>query len=182
VQLSSLTTDIAAYTAVFQQAAANATSIFDTFLANPTPILSQIIENQIATFQKIGTELQATGADFVTALTTTVPMALQAAFSDLTMGNVEGALNNLLAATLAPVIALASPNLIEALAMAISNPLQNLGKAIDEIGVVAPTLIVGLLGPVISGLGATGRAIQDVINAIPGGRRPCWTPLSPALP
>lgn len=154
LQLTSLATDIQAYVAVFQQAASNGQALLSTFLANPTPILSQIIKNQIAAFQALVPALQD-------ALTTTAIPALQAALADLTSGNVQRAVNNVLTAALSLLLPLG--NLV-------TQPLTNLGKAINIFaGNFELVLLPGLIGPLISGVGATGTAIQDVIDAVPNG-------------
>ena len=162
----------ATYAEVFQEAAANAQALLTTFKANPTPILSQIAKNQVTTLENLMAGLQTTGGAISTALTTTVPPLLQAARTDLTSGNVEGAINNVLGATLA--VAFPITGLIPTLSAAFTQPLTNLVNAVNAVqagGVLSPLslAVIGLLGPVLSGAGAFGVAVDNVGSAIPEG-------------
>jgi hypothetical protein len=162
----------ATYAEVFQEAAANAQALLTTFKANPTPILSQIAKNQVTTLENLMAGLQTTGGAISTALTTTVPPLLQAARTDLTSGNVEGAINNVLGATLA--VAFPITGFIPTLSAAFTQPLTNLVNAINAVqvgGVLSPLslAVIGLLGPVLSGAGAFGVAVDNVGSAIPEG-------------
>jgi hypothetical protein len=162
----------ATYAEVFQEAAANAQALLTTFKANPTPILSQIAKNQVTTLENLMAGLQTTGGAISTALTTTVPPLLQAARTDLTSGNVEGAINNVLNATLATVFPITG--FIPTLSAAFTQPLTNLVNAINAVqvgGVLSPLslAVIGLLGPVLSGAGAFGVAVDNVGSAIPDG-------------
>jgi len=160
------------YAQVIQEAVANAQALLTTFEANPTPILSQVAHNQAITIQNLIAALQTTGGAIGTALTTTVPPLLQAAFSDLASGNVEGATNNVLSAILAPVFPITG--FIPALSAAFTQPLTNLVAAINAVqagGVLSPLsfAVTGLLGPVLSGAGAFGVAVDNVGSAIGAG-------------
>ena len=162
----------ATYAEVFQEAAANAQALLTTFKANPTPILSQIAKNQVTTLENLMAGLQTTGGAISTALTTTVPPLLQAARTDLTSGNVEGAINNVLGATLA--VAFPITGLIPTLSAAFTQPLTNLVNAVNAVqagGVLSPLslAVIGLLGPPLSGAGAFGVAVDNVGSAIPEG-------------
>jgi hypothetical protein len=160
------------YAQVIQEAVANAQALLNTITANPTPILSKIGQNQAITIQNLMTALQTTGGAIGTALTTTVPPLLQAAFNDLASGNVEGATNNVLTAILAPVFPITG--FVPALAAAFTQPLTNLVNAINAVtagGVLSPLAmaVTGVLGPVLSGAGAFGVAVDNVGNAITAG-------------
>ena len=162
----------ATYAEVFQEAAANAQALLTTFKANPTPILSQIAKNQVTTLENLMAGLQTTGGAISTALTTTVPPLLQAARTDLTSGNVEGAINNVLSATLATAFPITG--FIPTLSAAFTQPLTNLVNAVNAVeagGVLSPLslAVIGLLGPVLSGAGAFGVAVDNVGSAIPEG-------------
>jgi hypothetical protein len=160
------------YAEVIQEAVANAQALLTTITANPTPILSKVAANQAITIQNLIAALQTTGGAIGTALTTTVPPLLQAAFNDLASGNVEGATNNVLTAILAPVFPITG--FVPALAAAFTQPLTNLVAAINAVtagGVLSPLAmaVTGVLGPVLSGAGAFGVAVDNVGNAITAG-------------
>jgi hypothetical protein len=169
---AALATAPPSYAQVIQEAVANAQALLTTFEANPTPILSQVAHNQAITIQNLIAALQTTGGAIGTALTTTVPPLLQAAFNDLASGNVEGATNNVLSAILAPVFPITG--FIPALSAAFTQPLTNLVAAINAVqagGVLSPLsfAVTGLLGPVLSGAGAFGVAVDNVGSAIGAG-------------
>jgi hypothetical protein len=118
------------------------------------------------------TALQTLGGATSTALTTTVPPLLQAASNDLASGNVAGAINNVLNAILAPVFPITG--FIPAVSAAFTQPLTNLVAAINAVqagGVTSPLAmaVTGLLGPVLSGAGAFGVAVDNVGSAITAG-------------
>src|SRR5262245_37725799 len=167
-----LAADAISYAEVIQQAATNAQALLNTFMANPTPILSQVAKNQATTLENLMTGLQTTGGEISTALTTTVPPLLQAAFTDIASGNVEGAINNVLSATVATAFPITG--FIPTLSAAFTEPLTNLVNAINAVqegGVLSPLsmAVVGLLGPALSGAGAFGVAVDNVGSAIGTG-------------
>jgi hypothetical protein len=169
---AALATAPPSYAQVIQEAVANAQALLTTFEANPTPILSQVAHNQAITIQNLIAALQTTGGAIGTALTTTVPPLLQAAFNDLASGNVESAINNVLSATLATVFPITG--FIPAVSAAFTQPLTNLVAAINAVqvgGVTSPfgEAVIGLLGPVLSGAGAFGVSVDNVGNAIAAG-------------
>ena len=104
-----------------------------------------------------------------------MPPLLQAASNDLASGNVEGAINNVLNAILAPVFPITG--FIPAVSAAFTQPLTNLVNAINAVqvglraGVTSPLAmaVTGLLGPVLSGAGAFGVAVDNVGSAITAG-------------
>jgi hypothetical protein len=159
-------------------------------LANPTTNPSQLATSQPGAFQDLVTAIQTFLGQVSTALTTTDPPLLQSALGDLTSGEVEGAINNLLTAALAPVFPLTGliPPLLAAtvtdplqavvnqidtlgpIGTILSNPLQNVVNAVNAVqvgGVLSPLslAVTGLLGPVLSGAGAFGAAVDNVIHA-----------------
>ncbi len=224
VQLTQLANPFQAYVQVFQEASLNLQAILSAAADNPTPILSRILSNQFVTLQALLASggaftipslsqiltaltsqsgalqsllaaIQTAVGEVVTALTTTVPAFLQAAFSDLTSLNVEGAINNVLLAGLAalfPLTGLIPPalaviaqplqNLVNAINLfgpigeILANPLQNVVNVLNALG--APFLpgisngalfLTGLIGPLIEGPAAFGVAVQGVIDAIGAG-------------
>jgi hypothetical protein len=171
VELAAATTSIT-LGQVLQQAVTNAQALLTAFRENPAPILSQIAHNQATTLQNLMAGLQTTGGAISTALKTTVPPLLQAAFKDIEGGNVEGAIDNVLNATLATAFPITE--LIPTLSAAVTQPMTDLVNAINAVqvgGVLSPLslAVTGLLGPVLSGAGAFGVAVDNVGNAIGTG-------------
>ena len=158
---------IDAYNAVFEAAAANIQALGAA--ADPGEVLKQIAANQMASFGALGTALGASGNELFTALTATTPELLNTVVTSLAAGNVEAATNALL--TVPVAVGLPLINLLPAVEQFVTQPIQNL---INVAGVFHDPLqdglyVVGLLGPVISGLGATGTAMQNVIDAVRTG-------------
>jgi hypothetical protein len=105
--------------------------------------------------------------------------------------NVEGAINGVLLAgltALSPLLGLVTPvtaaitqplqdvvnaiNTLGPVGVILANPLQNVVNALDALTAdptAFQTFVIGLTGPLISGIGATGAAIQGVVDAIGGG-------------
>lgn len=157
------------YAAVLQAAIANSGELLDAFLADPAPVITQVANNQIASFgllaETFGTYAQTT----LGVVTTVVPALLQQATAQLLAGNVEGAINSLQSAglaTLGPILELPAP-----ITAVLNQPIQNLLNVMtaltspEAIGIIG----LGLIGPGVSTIGATGAAIQNVIDAVSGG-------------
>ena len=165
--LAAAVSPIDTYRQVFQTAVANATALVDA--ADPGVILKQIVANQVAGFTALGTALGTSGGELFTALTKTTPELARTVLTSLASGDVEAATNALLLAPL--VVAQPLINLLPAVETFISQPIQNLvnGGKVFADPVFDSLVAVGLLGPVISGLGATGTAVQNVIDAVGAG-------------
>ncbi|MGV0849595.1 hypothetical protein [Mycolicibacterium phlei] len=156
------------YTEVFERSLGNAQDLADAFLANPFPILAQVLANQFANVENLVDALGVTGELLLTALTEEVPELLQTAFDDLAAGNIEGALNTLL--TLPLTVALPLLNLLDPLISPLTNALNNFNAVVQGVlGEVVLGGLIGLSGPVISGIGSIGTAIQGVVDAAGSG-------------
>jgi hypothetical protein len=166
-------------------------AVTDAASADPSSSLAQLLASQPSALQTLVTALQTAFGQVSTALTTTVPSLLQGAFTDLTDANVEGAVNNVLLAALAPVFPLA--NVLGPALGVVSAPLQSVVDAINTLGPVGTILanplqnvvnvlniptdqpfnvllgVSGLIGPLVEAPAAAGAAIQGVINAIGTG-------------
>jgi hypothetical protein len=157
------------YAAVLQAAIANSGELLDAFLADPAPVITQVANNQVAAFGLLAETFGTYAQTSVGVLTTVVPALLQQATAQLLAGNVEGAINSLQSAglaTLSPILALPAP-----ITAVLNQPIQNLLNVInaltspEAIGIIG----LGLIGPGVSTIGATGAAIQNVIDAVSGG-------------
>jgi hypothetical protein len=165
--LAAAVSPIDAYKAVFEAARTNLEAL--AAAAVPGEVIKQIVANQTASFGALGTALGASGSELFTALTKTSPDLLKTVLTSLAAGNVEAATNALL--TVPVAVGLPLINLLPAIEQFVTQPIQNL---INVAGVFHDPLqdglyVVGLLGPVISGLGATGTAMQNVIDAVHTG-------------
>jgi hypothetical protein len=166
-RLAAAVSPIDAYKAVFEAARTNLEAL--AAAAAPGEVIKQIVANQTASFGALGTALGASGSELFTALTKTSPDLLKTVLTSLAAGNVEAATNALL--TVPVAVGLPLINLLPAIEQFVTQPIQNL---INVAGVFHDPLqdglyVVGLLGPVISGLGATGTAMQNVIDAVHTG-------------
>ncbi|BBY61798.1 hypothetical protein MHEL_00410 [Mycolicibacterium helvum] len=165
--LAAAVSPIDAYKQLFETAAANLQTLVDA--ADPGAVIKQIVANQAASFSALGSALGAAGQDLFTALTVTTPDLLKTVVTSLAAGNVEAATNALLTVPLAVGVPLI--NLLPAIQKFVAQPFQNLlnvGKVFND-PLYDAMVVVGLLGPVITGLGATGAAVQNVIDAVHAG-------------
>ncbi|WP_396931379.1 hypothetical protein [Mycolicibacterium sp.] len=165
--LAAAVSPIDSYREVFEAARTNLQALVDA--ADPSEVLKQIVANQVASFSALGTALGDAGSGLFTALTKTSPDLLKTVLTSLAAGNVEAATNALL--TVPVAVGLPLINLLPAIEQFVTQPVQNL---INVAGVFRDPLqdglyVVGLLGPVISGLGAAGAATQNVIDAVRTG-------------
>ncbi len=159
--------------------------------ADPSSSLAHLLAGEPTALQTLVTALQTAFGQVSTALTTTVPPLLQGAFADLTDANVEGAVNNVLLAALAPIFPLT--NVLGPALGVISEPLQSLVDAVSGLGPVATILVnplqnvvnvlniptdqslnvllaaSGLIGPLVEAPAAAGTALQGVIDAVKTG-------------
>ncbi|WP_194163678.1 hypothetical protein [Mycolicibacterium sp. P1-5] len=165
--LAAAVSPIDTYKQVFETATANLQALVDA--ADPGEVFKQIVANQVAGFTALGTALGASGNELFTALTSTTPELANTVLTSIAAGNVEAATNALLTVPL--VVALPLINLLPAVQKFITQPFQNLLNVTTVFSdpLVDGIYAVGLLGPVISGLGATGAAMQNVIDAVRAG-------------
>lgn len=160
---------IDAYALVLQQAIANSGDLLDAFLADPAPVLVKVANNQVAAFGLLAETFGTYAQTSLDVLTVVVPGLLQQATAELLAGNVEGAINSLQSAGLAalsPILELPAP-----ITAVLNQPIQNLLTVIGAL--TTPTALgtigLGLIGPGVSAIGATGAAIQNVLDAVSGG-------------
>jgi hypothetical protein len=165
--LAAAVSPIDAYKEVFATATANLQALVDS--ADPGEVLKQVIANQAASLTAIGTALGTSGQELLTALTKTAPDLARTVLTSLASGNVEAATNALLLAPL--VVAKPLIDLLPAIQQVLTQPVQNLINVahIFRDPVYDSMVAVGLLSPVINALGASGAAVQDVIDAVKAG-------------
>ena len=158
-----------AYALVLQQALANSGELLDAFLADPAPVLTKVANNQLTSFGLLAETFGTYAQTSLEVLTTVVPGLLQQATAELLAGNVEGAINSLQSAglaTLGPILALPAP-----ITAVLNQPIQNMINVIAALTTptVLGTISIGLIGPGVSAIGATGAAIQGVLDAVGSG-------------
>jgi len=168
VSLTAVPNPIDFYAAVLDRTADNAQAVIEAILADPAPILSQIVENQIANFELVVNAVRQ-AAEALGESLSQVPATLQTAFTALTEGDVETALNTLLGL---PVDVATMPflSLVTGVVPPVLGVFNNINNVIQEVG---PAVIVGGLlitaGPVLSTLGAVNAVIGDVVGAALAG-------------
>ncbi|MGE2714001.1 hypothetical protein ACQI4L_08085 [Mycolicibacterium litorale] len=157
------------YSALFEESAANVGALVDIFLANPTPILSQIIDNQIDNAEQISVALEEMINGLRPILTEQVPLLFRTAVEALADGDVETALNTLLSI---PTTVAALPAFIGlgAVFLPIAKASGNINNVIQQV--VGGAILGGAVaafGPLLSTIGATGTAIQGVLDGVAAG-------------
>jgi len=156
------------YTEVFERTLSNTEALADIFLSSPVPILQAVLENQFANVEALVEAVSNAADGLVTALTEQVPEELQAAFEALADGDVETALNTLLAVPVG--LALPLLEVLGAVITPITTALNNFNAVVQDV--LAAAILGGALafaGPVLSGIGAVGTAVQGVIDAVGSG-------------
>jgi hypothetical protein len=157
------------YAAVFERSADNVGALVDIFLANPAPILSQIFDNQLANAEVISGALEQMVDGLVPILTQQVPMLLETAFAALAEGDVETALNTLLSI---PTTIAALPAFVGlgAALLPIATAVDNFNNVVqDVLGGAILGGAVAAFGPLLSAVGASGTAIQGIIDGVAAG-------------
>ena len=165
--LAAAVSPIDAYKEVFQTAATNIQALVDA--GDPGAVLKQIVANQVAGLKDLGGALGTSGQELLTALTATTPDLIKTVFTSLATGNVEAATNALLLVPL--VVAQPLINLLPAVQQVLTQPIQNFINVVHIFNdpVYDSLVAVGLLGPIINALGASGTAVQHVIDAAKAG-------------
>lgn len=176
------------YVEVFQTASANVQNLIDQVSANPTPLLDAVLANQQTNWGNLATALQ-TALDIATANAETVVPKAQKKISDaLAAGDVETALNAMLTLPMdliagkggtGGVIGVAS--VLKPVMLALRdiglNPLKNteaainavVGTSVSTAGMGPLMALAGVIGPVMSGIGSVGTAVQDVLDPVMDG-------------
>jgi hypothetical protein len=106
VQLSAaIDNPIAVFTPVVDAAGMWLTNTIQSEIANPFPILHQILTNQITTAGQLLQAVNAGGAA-LGELAAGLPATLQTAFAKLSVGDINGAIDSVIASGLNPIVAL----------------------------------------------------------------------------
>ncbi|MCW1824334.1 hypothetical protein A5731_25135 [Mycolicibacterium conceptionense] len=180
VALTATVDPITWYNNVFQRTVANAQNLVNVFNANPAPVLATVIANQTKNGTAVANALQAFIEKAATNAETAVPAAFETIGTDLADLDVEGALNTLLNL---PIGVLGGTGgflgvmnnvlpVTTAIKDSIVNPLANAQKVVIALwgngllkGVSILLTAQSIFGPLMSGVGAVGAAVQDVIDA-----------------
>jgi hypothetical protein len=165
VALSAQVGPIEAWVQVVQAAVANLQDLGSQLQADPAPILQQVIKNQTADFNLVGSAVQESVKALNTALQA-APATLRAAQKQLAAGNVVGATNTLLAPLLSNLLAIVIQPITDGFP-AITNPMQNLTNFVAEIPAALTNIGVPVLNPLYSVIDATASVVQTVIDNVP---------------
>jgi hypothetical protein len=158
------------YTAVWNNTVFGVTEVWNQFAAAPFPIAVNALTNLYISAQIAGESILGTLGSVGQALLTETPQYLVNSVQSLFSGNVSGAVNNLISAVVAPIIPLTL--LPGPLALVLSNPVYNIANVVQALSTqeAITTAFVGLVGPLISTVGAIATAVQNVINTALAGQ------------
>ncbi|HEX5142267.1 MAG TPA: hypothetical protein VFW21_00210 [Mycobacterium sp.] len=163
------------YQQVLSSTGTNLQTLFDTAKdIGPFPILQQVGANQLAALTGVVDALGEAGGRLANSLNTTATNYMKAASAALADGNIEDALNNVLMAVVAPLLAAvdltnADATLLPSLETAFSQPLQNTISVIKNLPEIVLELGVAVIGPLASGIGGFGAAVQNILDAAHSG-------------
>lgn len=168
---SSATVELSAtWEELFENTTGNFEALLEFVTEAPFPILQQVFANQSANFEAIFEALGATAEELVTGLTEGLPAALEAAFGELTDGNIVGFVNGLVSAAFVPLLPLLSGDLPLALQEALVSTLQNAVNVVAALTDPANVLLLaGLAGPFLNVVGASAVAVQNIVDSFDGG-------------
>jgi hypothetical protein len=164
VELTSLVNPIEEYAVVLGTTIKNVELLAQRVVANPAPILSQIVANQLASAAAIANFAQVFGGSLVNS-TLQLPAQLQTAAGQLAAGDVTGALNTMLTATVGSLVGAVvetlffQPEAFAGLQNALRQPLANLLNVVD---LTSPANVGNLLGPLL----APVQLLTDVTNVV----------------
>ncbi|MGV0745437.1 hypothetical protein [Mycolicibacterium sp. XJ870] len=170
-ELTASANPLEAYLALVTNTVTNVQATIGAELADPAPILLQVIANQISTAESLAAALQNSGRALGNALDPSnpwsIPSLLQAAFTDLLEGDINGAVANVWSAFLTPVAGAFLP-LLEPAINAIRQPVENLANVLSNPAIVSlPAL--GLLNTVYVTVTAAGNVGQDIVDSATAG-------------
>jgi len=159
---------LAYYGEVLQRTLENLRALWAVVEENPAPILARILRNQSANLENLVAAVELAGDRLIRLVTDTVPDRFQAAIRNLVDGNIETALNALVEIPMELVAP--ATLLVESVTLWV---LRSGGDLISALGVIAAAGRNGgswaLVDPLVSTIGAVGRAIQDVADAVRAG-------------
>ena len=133
------------YTYVLNTAEANRTALHSLPAPDPAGVLGDIIAEQPGSLRALSDGLRAAAPVVIRQLTTTAPTQVRVAILALEAGQVDAAVNTLMGvpiAVLRPVLAI--------------NP-------------ALASVVIGAIGPVVSGVAAGADAYQDIKDAVEAG-------------
>src|SRR5271165_1761665 len=170
VELTQFVNPITTLVGVITDTVGNLTTLGQQVLADPAPILQQVIINQIANAMTLATAAQSSVSALVNLLQG-LPAVLQSAFSDLTMGNISGAIDSVFGyLVLGGLLGVGAP-LLQGISTVGTAVGQNIGNAIAAF--FSPTsllnLAIAFVHPIFSTESAFSFTAQQLFNAVTTG-------------
>ncbi|MDT5174330.1 MAG: hypothetical protein QOG37_1581, partial [Mycobacterium sp.] len=154
---------------VIQTTIANLGQLGQQLAADPAPILQQIIANQSANAAILGNAAGAASTAITTALQS-LPAALQSAATQLTAGDVTGAVTALTGPVLPLVLGLIDAGFTGADAwQAVVNTTQNFANAVAAVPKLVLSGLLAVASPLISDINASAAIGQAVVDAVRTG-------------
>jgi len=170
VELTQFVNPITTLVGVITDTVGNLTTLGQQVLADPAPILQQVIINQIANAMTLATAAQSSVSALVNLLQG-LPAVLQSAFSDLTMGNISGAIDSVFGyLVLGGLLGVGAP-LLQGISTVGTAVGQNIGNAIAAF--FSPTsllnLAIAFVHPIFSTESAFSFTAQQLFTAVSTG-------------
>lgn len=166
VELTALTNPLAQWQQVIAKAIDNIGQLGGLVMGDQTPIIKQVIADQLAN----AAVLSSAAKNALEAINTSVaalPAALQTASGQLAAGDVEGAVQGIVASLLPLVL-----NLVDGFNAAypvVTNTAQNMANLVAVVPNLVLPAVLALSGPLFSTVNAGAATAQDVVDAIRGG-------------
>ncbi|ODR11760.1 hypothetical protein BHQ15_00750 [Mycolicibacillus koreensis] len=162
-----------AYFDLFGNTVTDVQGLFNTVAANPFPILQQVFNNQVDSFQAIGSGLQTTVEALPGIFDPSSPASIfgigETFFDQLLSGSPVEAFSTLASGAL--VTALPLLGAVTPLIDAIKMPVDNAAALVDTL--LSPANALGLplalLSPPLAGVLGTGLGLQNIVDAFGSG-------------
>ena len=166
VELTALTNPLAQWQQVIAAAIDNIGALGGLVMDDQTPIIKQVIADQLANAAVLSSAAK-NALEAINISVAALPAALQTASGQLAAGDVEGAVQGIVASLLPLVL-----NLVDGFNAAypvVTNTAQNMANLVAVVPNLVLPAVLALSGPLFSTVNAGAATAQDVVDAIRGG-------------
>lgn len=166
VELTALTNPLAQWQQVIATAIDNIGQLGGLVMDDQAPIIKQVIADQLANAAVLSNAAK-NALEAINVSVAALPAALQTASGQLAAGDVEGAVQGIVASLLPLVL-----NLVDGFTAAypvVTNTAQNMANLVAVVPNLVLPAVLALSGPLFSVVNGGAATVQDVVDGIGGG-------------